>query len=108
MKTTKKNNRFSRSVYVILSIIAYAWNKLNTVIKKERGTYLITTVLFSIWHLGGIESIAFRVETGLAKIMFWKVIVGLVYGIVLGALRLKTKNSYSTILLHGVMNIFGK
>jgi hypothetical protein len=23
-------------------------------------------------------------------------------------LRLKTKNSYSTILLHGVMNIFGK
>jgi len=86
----------------------YAWNKLNTVIKKEWVTYLITTVLFGIWHLGALYSIAFRVETGLAKIMLLKVIVGLVYGIVLGALRLKTKNSYSTILLHGVMNIFGK
>jgi len=86
----------------------YIWNKLNTAIKKEGGTYLITTVLFGIWHLGYIESIAFRVETGLAKIMFMKVIVGLVYGVVLGALRLKTKNSYSTILLHGVMNIFGR
>ena len=86
----------------------YAWNKLNTVIKKEWGTYLIITVLFGIWHLGGIESIAFRVETGLAKIMLMKVIVGLVYGVILGALRLKTKNSYSTILLHGIMNNFGR
>ena len=86
----------------------YAWNKLNTVIKKEWGTYLITTILFGLWHLGSYENIAFRVETGLAKIMLMKVIVGLVYGIVLGALRLKTKNCYSTILLHGVMNIFGR
>ena len=86
----------------------YIWNKLNTAIKKEWGTYLITIVLFGIWHLGYIESIAFKVEAGLAKIMLMKVIVGLVYGVVLGALRLKTKNNYSTILLHGVMNIFGK
>jgi len=86
----------------------YIWNKLNTAIKKEWGTYLVTTVLFGVWHLGYIESIAFKVEAGLAKIMLMKVIVGLVYGVVLGALRLKTKNNYSTILLHGVMNIFGK
>jgi len=86
----------------------YVWNKLNAVIKKEWGTYLITTVLFGLWHLGSYENIAFRVETGHAKIMLMKVIVGLVYGVVLGALRLKTKNSYSTILLHGVMNIFGR
>jgi len=86
----------------------YIWNKLNTEIKKEWETYLITTILFGLWHLGSYENIAFRVETGLAKIMLMKVIVGLVYGIVLGALRLKTKNSYSTILLHGVMNIFGR
>jgi len=86
----------------------YAWNKLNTVIKKEWGTYLITTIIFGLWHLGGFEGIAFRVETGLANIMLWKVVTGLTYGVVLGALRLKTKNSYSTILLHGVMNIFGR
>jgi membrane protease YdiL (CAAX protease family) len=86
----------------------YAWNKLNTVIKKEWGTYLITSVFFGIWHLGYIESIAFRVETGLVKIMLMKVVIGIVFGVVLGVLRLKTKNCYSTILLHGVLNIFGK
>jgi len=86
----------------------YAWNKLNIVFKKEWGTYLITVVLFGIWHLGYFNSVAFRVETGLLKIMLWKVGIGLGYGIVLGAMRLKTKNSYSTILLHSVMNIFGR
>jgi len=95
-------------LYEELIFRGYVWNKLNTVIKKEWGTFLITTILFGIWHLGSFESIAFRVDTGLAKIMLMKVVVGLGYGVVLGALRLKTKNCYSTILLHGVMNIFGK
>jgi len=86
----------------------YVWNRLNTLFKKEWATYVITTVLFGVWHLGAIDSIAFRVEIGLANVMLMKVIVGLCYGVVLGAVRLKTKNSYSTILLHGVMNIFGR
>jgi membrane protease YdiL (CAAX protease family) len=86
----------------------YVWNRLNTLIKKEWVTYVITTVLFGVWHLGYIGSVSFRIETGLANIMMWKVIVGLCYGIVLGAVRLETKNSYSTMLLHGVMNIFGR
>jgi membrane protease YdiL (CAAX protease family) len=60
-----------------------------------------------MWHLGYVDSIAFRVEIGLGNAMLWKVITGLCYGIILGVLRLRTKNSYSTILLHGVMNIFG-
>jgi len=86
----------------------YVWNRLNTLFKKEWVTYVITTVLFGVWHLGGIDSVSFRVETGLANVMMWKVIVGLGYGVVLGAVRLKTKNSYSTMLLHGVMNVFGR
>lgn len=40
--------------------------------------------------------------------MVWKVITGLCYGMILGAVRLKTKNSYSTMLVHGVLNIFGR
>ena len=86
----------------------YVWNKLNAVFEKERLTYIISTVLFAFWHLGYIDSLAFRTETGLAYVMLWKAITGLCYGIVLGIVRLKTKNSYSTILLHGVMNIFGR
>ncbi|HOP10923.1 MAG TPA: CPBP family intramembrane metalloprotease [Oscillospiraceae bacterium] len=86
----------------------YIWKKLNTVFTKEWKTYLVSTVLFGLWHLGYISSIAFRVETGLANAMMWKVIVGLCFGVVLGFVRLKTKNCYSTILLHGVMNLFGR
>jgi len=86
----------------------YIWNKLNTIFSKEWKTYLVSIVLFGFWHLGYISSIAFRVETGLANAMMWKVIVGLCFGVVLGAVRLKTKNCYSTILLHGVMNLFGR
>jgi len=86
----------------------YVWNKLNAVFEKERLTYIISTVLFAFWHLGYIDSLAFRTETGLANVMLWKAITGLCYGIVLGVVRLKTKNSYSTMLLHGVMNVFGR
>jgi membrane protease YdiL (CAAX protease family) len=86
----------------------YVWNKLNTIFSKEWKTYIISTVLFALWHIGYISSIAFRVENGLVNVMIWKVITGLCFGIILGAVRLKTKNSYSTILLHGVLNIFGR
>jgi len=95
-------------IYEELIFRGYVWNRLNTLFKREWKTYAVTTVLFGIWHLGGIDSVSFRVETGLANVMMWKVIVGLCYGVVLGAVRLKTKNCYSTMLLHGVMNIFGR
>ncbi|WP_271715353.1 CPBP family intramembrane glutamic endopeptidase [Anaeromicropila herbilytica] len=86
----------------------FIWNKLNAVILKEWKTYIVTTILFALWHLGYIGSIAFRVNEGLFHVMMWKVIIGLCYGMVLGMVRIKTKNCYSTILLHGVMNIFGR
>jgi len=86
----------------------YIWNELNAIFEKEWITYIVSAVLFALWHLGYVDSIAFRTETGLASVMLWKAVVGLGYGIVLGALRLKTRNSYSTMLLHGVMNIFGR
>jgi len=99
-------------VFEELIFRGYVWNKLNTIFRKECCTYIVTTVLFGVWHLGYFDSIAFRVEllghTEFAKIMLMKVVIGMVFGVVFGALRLKTKNSYSTILLHGVMNIFGK
>lgn len=95
-------------IYEELIFRGYVWNKLNRIFLKEWKTYGVSTVLFALWHIGYISSIAFRVENGLANAMLWKVITGLCFGIILGAVRLKTKNSYSTILLHGVLNIFGR
>ncbi len=86
----------------------YIWNKLSIVYKNEYMVYIISVLLFALWHIGYIDAIAFRTDTGLINVMFWKVAVGFFYGTALGALRLKTKNSYSTMLLHGVMNIFGR
>lgn len=86
----------------------YVWNKLNEIFSKEWKTYVVSTILFALWHLGYISSIAFRVQEGLLNAMIWKVITGLCFGIILGSVRLKTKNCYSTMLLHGVMNIFGR
>lgn len=114
-----KNNSTSEIVLLIYSAIVtpvfeelifrgFVWNKLNTLFKKEWITYVMSTLLFAIWHFGYIDTIAFHVETGLANAIIWKVITGLCFGIVLGALRLKTKNCYSTMLLHGVLNIFGR
>ena len=95
-------------IYEELIFRGYVWKKLNAAFQRERAAYIVSTVLFAVWHLGYIDSIAFRVETGLATAMLWKVITGLCFGIVLSALRLKSKNCYSTMLLHGVMNIFGR
>ena len=86
----------------------YIWNELNQIFTSEWKTYIITTILFALWHLGYISSIAFRVEDDLLNVMIWKVITGLCFGIVLGAVRLKTRNCYSTMLLHDVMNLFGR
>lgn len=86
----------------------YVWNKLKTAFTKEWKTYIASSVLFALWHFGYISSIAFRVSDGLLYAMIWKVITGLCFGIILGLLRLKTKNCYSTMLLHGILNIFGR
>ena len=95
-------------VFEELIFRGYLWNTLNKVFEKEWKTYIVTTILFALWHLGYISAIAFRVEVELVTVRIWKVVTGFCYGVLLGALRLKTKNCYSTMLLHGVMNIFGR
>lgn len=95
-------------VFEELIFRGFVWNQLNTLFKKEWCTYIVSTLLFAVWHFGYLDSVAFRVGTGLVNVMIWKAVTGLCFGVVLGALRLKTKNSYSTMLLHGALNLFGK
>lgn len=96
-------------VFEELIFRGYVWNKLEEKFGRSLTVYFITTLLFAVWHMGYIDSIAFRVaSSSVPFIMLMKVVTGLCFGIVLGAVRYKTKNCYSTILLHGVMNIFGR
>lgn len=96
-------------VFEELIFRSLVWNRLNQLFHREWVTYAVNCVLFALWHYGYADSLAFHAGTAnLANILFWKAVTGLCFGLVLGALRLKTKNSYSTMLLHGVMNIFGR
>ena len=95
-------------VFEKLLFRGYIWNKLSGILGSKWATYLTTTILFALWHLAYIDSIAFRVEDSLLTVMAWKVVTGLCFGIVLGAVRMKTKNCCAAILLHGAMNLFGR
>jgi len=89
------------------------WNKLKNCYKNEFVIYIITTALFAIWHLGYYDSIILNMNlnnlTGnLLFVMLMKVSIGLVFGIIIGFVRYKTKNIYSAILTHSIMNVFGR
>ncbi|HOF02623.1 MAG TPA: CPBP family intramembrane metalloprotease [Atribacterota bacterium] len=101
-------------VFEELSFRGFVWNKLEAKFSSGLTVYAITTLFFALWHLGYIDIILFRISlradsiNNLPFIMLMKSVTGLCFGIVLGAVRYKTKNCFSTILLHGIMNMFGR
>lgn len=87
----------------------YMWNRLKEQFDKDITVAIITVLLFALWHLGYADVISGKVNgENLAFIMMMKAAVGLCYGAVLGVARMKIKNAYASMLLHGVMNIFGR
>jgi membrane protease YdiL (CAAX protease family) len=100
-------------VFEELIFRGYVWSLLESKFSSRLAVYIITTLLFAVWHLGYIDSVAFRVSlkspsADLAFIMLMKLTTGLVFGIVLGAVRYKSRNCLASIILHGAMNLFGK
>ncbi|MCI9682789.1 MAG: CPBP family intramembrane metalloprotease [Lachnospiraceae bacterium] len=89
----------------------FVWTRLEKY--GERFAYFSVTILFTLWHIGYIDTIIWRAglfnsTASIPQIMFWKVVTGCIYGIALGAIRYKTKNTYSSMLLHAFMNTFGR
>ena len=71
-----------------------------SLMKNDLIAYIVSTLLFGIWHFGYIDTIIWRTSlfytnSDIVNIMFWKVITGIVIGIVLGFFRYKNKNVYS-------------
>ena len=115
--------------YQLYNILSLIYNAFITVIFEElifRGgifkeissmkndlmAYIISTILFGIWHLGYIDTIIWRTslffpDSNIVNIMFWKVITGMIIGIVLGFFRYRNKNVYSSMLVHTFINTFG-
>lgn len=77
--------------------------------ENEWSCYIGTTLFFSLWHLGYADSLLLRVGiSGLLNALLWKLAIGLFFGIVLGALRKKSRCGLYPMLLHGAMNILGR
>lgn len=115
--------------YELYNILSLVYNAIITVIFEElifRGlifkeissmkndliAYIVSTILFGIWHLGYIDTIIWRTslfspDANIANIMFWKVITGIIIGVILGFFRYKNKNVYSSMLVHTFINTFG-
>lgn len=96
-------------IYEEILFRSYLWNVLKKEHEDERKIYFITTVLFSLYHIGYIDTII--MDSGLNEValyVFIKCSLMLSYGIFIGFFRYKIKNSYSCILVHSFLNIFGK
>lgn len=90
----------------------YIWERLNKVFNKEIIVYIVVTLLFGLWHIGYIDSLLLVTKLNGVdfniKILLYKVLIGLIYGVFTGLVRYKTKNTTSSILVHGIMNMFGR
>lgn len=95
-------------VFEELLFRGYIWNRIQQVCNNRWFVYVVVTVLFGLWHLAYMDSIAYRVSDGLYSIMIWKVITGMCFGVLLGAVRVKSDNCFATMLVHGTLNLFAR
>ncbi len=81
----------------------YIWNRLETVLHKPIWVFAANVLFFTVWHTGYMLP---HIASGNWSAVLWKLAAGFGYGAVLGFIRLRTKNCYSTMLAHGVLNMF--
>jgi membrane protease YdiL (CAAX protease family) len=91
----------------------YIWSKLEEHKLVGMKAYLITALLFGIWHLGYLDVIYIKStqnfpDSNINDVMFYKFLIGTAYGVFTGFTRYKTKNAYSSIIVHSFLNIFGR
>ena len=79
------------------------WNRFEEAGWDEKHVCVWNVALFMIWHIGYMIP---NLADGNWNAVIWKLAAGLGYGIVLGFVRLKTRNCYAAFLVHGVLNLF--
>jgi len=89
----------------------YVWGKISEsegMINPGGLTLITVTLLFMVWHLGYIDVLMLHpLATGnLSMIMISKMGIGLILGLIVGYLRLKTGKTYASIIFHGLWNVF--
>ncbi|HBI93104.1 MAG TPA: hypothetical protein DDY58_12160 [Terrisporobacter glycolicus] len=96
-------------IYEELLFRSYIWNVLKQDNEDEVKVYFLTTALFSIYHIGYIDTIIMTSGFNkMALMILIKCSLMLSYGFFIGFFRYKIKNSYSCILVHSFINIFSR
>lgn len=104
-------------VFEELLFRGYVWGKLEKRFEGRRfgGIEIIAlnSLLFGLWHLGYLDVIYMRTQVQLTStpfvtIMFYKVLTGMVFGVLTGVARWRLKSTYGSILVHSLLNIFGR
>jgi len=94
-------------VFEELLFRGYIWTKIHEskgMINPDGLTFLTVTLLFSVWQLGYAD-VLIR-YSNLGFIMILKMMAGLVLGLIVGYLRLKTGKTYASIIFHALCNLF--
>jgi len=94
-------------VFEELLFRGYIWSKIREskgMINPDGLTFLTVTILFSVWQLGYADILIRYSNLGLILVL--KMMSGLVLGLIVGYLRLKTGKTYASIIFHGLWNLF--
>lgn len=89
----------------------WVWQKLAS-LGKDPVPWLGSSLLFGLWHLGYADTVLWRSslffpQADLGEILFWKVVTGLVLGLVFGLVRRRCGSVYGSALVHLAINTFG-
>lgn len=85
----------------------YIWSKLLKMFKNEMYVYIITTLLFSIYSVFYIDS-AILLKVFSFGLIIFKLVIGLLFGLITGFVRYKTKNTFSSMIVSSIMNMVSK
>lgn len=85
----------------------YIWSRLLKMFKNEMYVYIITTLLFSIYSVFYIDSAILLKVFSIGLIIF-KLVIGLLFGLITGFVRYKTKNTFSSMIVSSIMNMVSK
>ena len=92
------------------------WQRISTALPQKNNalfTWIITSIVFGLWHLGYADAILFHAEhtvslASLPTALLWKVLIGGFIGGVAGLARWKTRKLPASIFVHALFNMFGR
>lgn len=91
----------------------WVWSRLESLIPGNHAglfTWLVTTALFAIWHLGYAVTVMQNAgpNASFLTTMFFKMLVGGMVGFLAGLARWRSGSVFGAIFIHGLWNLFGK